>query len=177
MHYAPSSIVVKGNLSATLESIRAANKQSIIRYYNSPLKSSISPQSLENTSLKLHQPAADAQNWSKGQQLPCQDTDRRRLTASLRFGGKSLPFTNRKSECIQKTCELHSSTSEPFTGTGKRKSQQSLGRDHYSRKGPKSNVYRGYHGKSSLQYPHLLASNKVLNDDLYAKYVYKSLYY
>ena len=59
MHLAPKKFVVKGNLAATLKSIRAVNKHSIIRYVDSPLTSPIKSYNPSDVGPNLGQATVD----------------------------------------------------------------------------------------------------------------------
>ena len=178
MRFVLNSYIVKGNLSATLESIRGANKQSIIRYYDNPHNSSKDTPSSTITSIKLYQPAANIQGWSRWQQRSSKDIDGRRRTKS--YGSKciekSLPLTKKEAGGIQKTHELHSPSVRPSAGIEKADFAQSSGRIHESRIRLPSNINHESYSRFNFQHPYMLASNNALNDNRYAKYVYELRY-
>ena len=68
MHLVPKKFIVKGDLSATLKSIRAANKHSIIRYVDSPRTSSIKSYYPSNIETNLDQATIDHSSRVRTQQ-------------------------------------------------------------------------------------------------------------
>lgn len=70
MRLAPKKFVVKGNLTATLKLIRAANKHSIIRYVDSSHTSSIKPYNPSDVDSGLKQVNFTHSNRIKGRRDP-----------------------------------------------------------------------------------------------------------
>lgn len=70
MRLAPKKFVVEGNLAATLKSIRAANKHSIIRYVDNPHTSSIKPYNPSDLDLALNQVTVTHSNRVKRRRHP-----------------------------------------------------------------------------------------------------------
>ena len=173
MRLAPKFYVVKGNLSATLESIRAANKQSIIRYYDASHNTSTRLQNSSGVTSELNQSASDSCGWLKSRQHKGEPLARSQSTPLQRsnFKGRTHSLSISKADEICGRYKLRSPIFKKFAETGSIDLARSCSGGHNVQIKPQSDTIHESYGKSVIQYPHLLTRNRTLNDDRYTMYV------
>lgn len=170
MRLAPKSYVVKGNLSATLECIRSANKQSIIRFYDISRISTGKSQIPASINSKQFRFANVCSSCLRKQRPTSKRFSRKGYTSLLRskVNEEALSLITTKTDETRRRYRSRPIILKPLAEKGAR------GLTYLFRKGQTNSQIvniNEHDGKLAIRYPSLLTANKTLNDDRYMKYV------